>query len=280
MNTKNLFYILITLMFLFLFQSCKKETARPVIQSIELGLDNSKIAYAGGDFHIEAEVEAEAKISTITIEIHPEGEHDDKSSFTVYEEHWEVDSTYTKFSALRNTTFHEHLDVPLDAELGHYHVHFIVTDMDGYQTTYEDEIELKLPDDTEAPVLTVSSSPASGQSFTSGQTIVLSGNVTDNISLGGLYVGLVRVNQNLADADVSAANTITMLHSHDFEGQAAHQFSCSIVVGAGQDNNNPPKTIAGDFAWTSGEYYILVKAKDAIGSNWAFSQKYLLNIEL
>lgn len=280
MNTKNLFYFLSALMFLFLFQSCKKETARPVIQSIELGLNNSKIAYAGGDFHIEAEVEAEAKISTITIEIHPEGEHDDKSSFAINEDHWEVDSIYTKFSGLRNTTFHEHLDVPLDAETGHYHVHFLVTDMDGYQTSFEDEIEVMIPDDSEAPVLTISSSPASGQSFTNGQTILVSGNVTDNLSLGGLYVGLVRVNQNLADADVNAENTITILHSHDFDSQTAHLFSCSIVVGASQDNNTPPKTIGGEFAWTSGQYYILVKAKDAIGSNWTFSQKYLLNIEL
>lgn len=281
MNTNKLFSVLIALMFALMFLSCQKEkeVAKPVVTAFELGLNNSGLAYIGGDIHIEAEVVADGKIHTIQVEIHPEGEHEMKSATTMAA-HWEADTTYTKFSGLKNTTFHEHIEVPMDAETGHYHVHFIVTDMEGNQTTIEEEIELLIPEDNEAPVLTVTSAPDGGQVFSNGQVIRLTGSLTDNLALGGLYVGLVRTNQNLDDPSVDATNTITLLHTHDFNSPASHAFDCSITVGAVNDNNDPPKTIGGDFAWASGAYYILVKSKDAIGSNWVYSQRIPLTISL
>jgi hypothetical protein len=69
-------------------------------------------------------------------------------------------------------------------------------------------------------------------------------------------------------------NTITLLHTHEFDSHTAHNFSASINVGAAQDNNITPKDIAGDIAWQSGNYYIVVKCKDAFGGNWTFSSHY------
>ena len=89
-----------------------------------------------------------------------------------------------------------------------------------------------------------------------------------------MYIGLVREDQNLTDAEVNATNTITILHTHEFDSPDSHNFSASITVGATQDNNITPKDITGDIAWQSANYYIVVKCKDAFGGNWTFSNHY------
>ena len=280
MNTKFFLFAMVFTVGLF-FTSCEKdETApKPEIDLTELGYDNSKIAYAGSDLHIQAEIVAEGKIKTVTVQIHPEGEHD---KGTLHDDEWQVDTTFTEFSGKKNTTFHKHIDVPANAELGHYHFHFSVTDMEGQQTTVETELEVQQPDDTTAPEISISSAPADGAVFETGETITISGSVSDDKALGGMYIGLVRVDQNLTDAEVNAGNTITLLHTHDFDSPTAHDFSASIDVGAAEDNNPDPTDLTGELdggaAWQTAEYYIMVKCKDAFGGNWAFSSHYPIQI--
>jgi len=258
-----------------LFSCEKDESASPLIDDFELGYQDSKKATLGNDLHINAEVVAEAKINTIKVEIHPEEGHDGKGASNPFHEgEWEFDSTYTEFQGLKNTTFHKHVDIPVTADTGTYHFHLIVTDMEGNQTEIEEDLKLEQPDDTEAPEITITQAPASDETFSNGQTITIKGTITDDQMLGGLYIGLVRNSQNLADESVNATNTITMLHTHDFTSPASHTFTASIVTGATQDNNGTPKVITGDIAWQSGNYYILVKSKDAFGGNWAFSRHY------
>lgn len=123
--------------------SCEKTGAKPEIDFHELGYENSKTAEAGDELHMDAEVLAENKIDRIQVILHPEGEEHKKSSKTrLSEGEWEFDSVYTEFSGLKNTEFHKHIEVPPDAEAGHYHFHFSVTDLEGYQTVYEDEVEI------------------------------------------------------------------------------------------------------------------------------------------
>lgn len=151
MNTKD-FLIAISFATGLLYTSCKKNDSpipKPVVNLIELGYQNSKIAYAGTDLHIEAEIVAEGKIDKVAIEIHPESEHNKSTMANLHIGKWEVDTTYTKFSGLKNTAFHEHIDIPVYAETGHYHLHFIVTDMEGNQTIVEEELEVQQPDDDE-----------------------------------------------------------------------------------------------------------------------------------
>jgi len=287
MNTKVLF-IAVALTAGLLFTSCEKNdetNPKPVVTLTELGYENNKTGYAGTDLHIEAEIVAEGKIDKVTIEIHPEGEHEEKSASTVlHDDEWEFETTFTKFSGLKNTTFHEHIDISVHADTGHYHFHFIVTDMDGQQTVVEEELEIKQPDDDEAPGITVSSAPDSGAVFNDGETITISGSVSDDKALGGMYIGLVRAGQDLSDAEVNAKNTITLLHTHDFDSPKAHDFTASIKVGAAEDNNITPKDISGDLdnasAWQSADYYILVKCKDAFGGNKTFSSQYPIEISM
>jgi len=263
-----------------IFYSCEKDVPKPVVNLTELGYENSKTGYAGSDLHIEADIVAEGKIDNVKIEIHPEGDHGKGASATLHEGEWEVDTTYTKFSGLKNTTFHEHIDVPVFAEPGDYHFHFIVTDMEGNQTTVEEELEILIPSDAVAPVITITSAPAANQAFSNGQSVSISGSVSDDKALGGIYIGLVRAGQNLTDVQVNATNTITILHTHDFPNPAAHTFSASIKVGAAKDNNITPKDITGDIAWQSGNYYIVVKCVDAFGGNWTYSSHYPIVINL
>jgi len=282
MKINYLLQVIIVLSVLFV-SSCKKDenVAKPVITLTELGYENEKIAYLGNDLHIEADIIAEGKIQQIAVTIHSEGEHAAKSSLVLFDAGlWEVDTVYSKFSGLKNTTFHEHLEVPFDAEAGHYHFHFTVTDMDGNQTVIEEEIELKVPVDMTAPVLNITSAPENLQAFSNGSIITISGSVSDDMALGGLYIALVRVSQNLTDEQVNSSNTITMLHTHEFDSPQNDNFSSTITIGALIDNDDPQKVIGGAFGWQSGEHYILVKAKDAFGANWINSAHYPVVINM
>jgi len=144
-------FALITVMS-FTFTSCEKdeEAAAPVITIHELGYENTKTVVAGSDLHIDAEILASQKIASIQIIIHSEAEHAaapaQKVSSKISVTEWAVDSIYTRgYDGVKNVDFHEHLEVPVTAELGHYHFHMKVTDMDGNQTIKEDEIEILAP---------------------------------------------------------------------------------------------------------------------------------------
>lgn len=131
--------------------SCDKKES-PKITIHELGYENTKTVKAGSDLHIDAEILAPLKIASIQLIIHSEAEHAVKvpmkaKGLSQDVSEWEVDSIYTKgYVGLKNADFHEHLEVPLSAEPGHYHVHIKVTDSEGNQTVKEDEIEVLSPD--------------------------------------------------------------------------------------------------------------------------------------
>ena len=120
------------------FTSCDNDDddvlpAKPSITLTEVGHDNGKHAHPGHDLHLEADLLAEGLIQRIDIEIHQEGGANKI-----------VEQSYTtgKYIGVRNAEFHEHIDIPADAPLGEYHLHFTVTDKHGQQTTVEDHIEL------------------------------------------------------------------------------------------------------------------------------------------
>ena len=120
------------------FTSCDNDDddvlpAKPSITLTEVGHDNGKHAHPGHDLHLEADLLAEGLIQRIDIEIHQEGGANKI-----------VEQSYTtgKYIDVRNAEFHEHIDIPADAPLGEYHLHFTVTDKHGQQTTVEDHIEL------------------------------------------------------------------------------------------------------------------------------------------
>jgi len=147
--TKKNFLIGIATMGIIIFNACKKENkteiAKPQISLKEVGLNNSKIGYVGSDFHLEADIEAEGKINVVKIEIHPE-----------LTKSWYFDSTYSEFAGLKNAEFHKHIDMPTNiADTGIYHLHFIVSDMNGNQSSVESEIQIKQPTDTTSSIIMI-----------------------------------------------------------------------------------------------------------------------------
>ena len=254
------------------FSSCEEDDnvkAKPTIGELELGIGNSHIAYIGADLHIETEIVAEGLISEIVVEVHAEDGSDNEI---------EVIYDYSD-QTLKNTIFHKHVDIPSEFSVGEYHFHLTVTDKLGNSTTVEDDITLEELEDVEAPVITITSAPANGQSFDADETISISGKISDNFALEGMLVALVYEDDNIADADVSGSNlnVIVMLHTHDFEDPDEISFTASIDVGAEYDNNMTPAAIQDDNEWKSGNYYILVKCKDA-KLNGATSERYPIEI--
>lgn len=261
-----------------LVTSCDKdEVTAPVITDVQIGSANSLKAYPGGDLHVEANILAEGKIAGIRVLIHEEGEHEKGASTVLHTDEWEYDSTYTEsYANLRNATFHEHIEIPSDAEAGEYHFHLYVTDQEGNQTLFEEELEVAAPAaDGLKPTVAVTAAPAPNVSFARDGVISISGKITDVQGLAGVYIGLVKESQQLADSDVGSANTISLLHIHDFEDPKSYSFSASIKVGATKDNDLSPKTID----WTSGSYYIVVKSSGVDGEV-GFSGHYPITLNI
>ena len=140
---KQFYLIAVVIIAGLVLNSCKKdeeETARPVINLLELGdgdsHGNDHTAKVGGECHIEAEITAEGTISLVTVKIH----HEDGHGKGILDGEWELDTTYTKFSGLKNATFHEHVEIDSTAEAGDYHFDMIVIDQEGYSTSVEAEL--------------------------------------------------------------------------------------------------------------------------------------------
>ena len=109
------------------------KAAAPVVTLTEVGHDNSYHATPGDDLHLEADIVAEGLINAIHVELllKQGGEY-------------EIEKSYTdgKYIGVRNTEFHEHIDIPADAPAGEYHLHFSVTDREGQQTTATAHVDI------------------------------------------------------------------------------------------------------------------------------------------
>jgi len=126
------------------FTSCSSDDdeplpAKPTVTLTEVGYDNSLHCHPGHDLHLEATVLAEGLIKSINVEIHQK----EGGTFTIEQAYNEG-----KYIGVRNTEFHEHIDIPATAPLGAYHLHFTVTDQKGQQTTAESNLTL-IEDDGE-----------------------------------------------------------------------------------------------------------------------------------
>jgi hypothetical protein len=138
---KNFIYMSLAMAFAcvlsFGFTSCSNDdddiVAKPTVTLTEVGHGNGKHAHPGHDLHLEADIVANGLIQRIDIEIHQEEG-----------ENFEIKKSFTtgKYIGVKNTEFHEHIDIPANAPLGEYHLHLTVTDQKGQQTRVESELEL------------------------------------------------------------------------------------------------------------------------------------------
>ena len=134
---KNIFkYIIMAVVSVNLLFACNddnKEDSYPVINLTEVGHDNSFTAKQGDDLHLEAEITAENLIKVIDINIFASN-----NTNAVIHEFF----TQGKYIGVKNTEFHEHIDIPSDIPLGKYRLQFSVTDMKGHNSVKEVEINI------------------------------------------------------------------------------------------------------------------------------------------
>lgn len=149
---KNFIKLSIISLFAFLlFISCEKEdtidkTTPPEITDLTAGThDGSTTIKRGGEFGVDfnARVLNDGRLDKYHIEI-----HDHPTSGKVEDEYKIIDSTFTDiatFKGTKNSHVHQHITVPLEANLGKYHVVVVVFDEYGNTANTEDidtEIEI------------------------------------------------------------------------------------------------------------------------------------------
>ncbi|EDM44144.1 hypothetical protein SCB49_11152 [unidentified eubacterium SCB49] len=114
----------------------------PEIISFEFGEGAShttdQVGYKGTDLHVEAEINAEAVVSSITLSIHshdlPLGDDEVDWDFTQTFE----DADYQVI----NPEFHEHVDIPENIPAGEYHIELLVIDELGNSTEIDGHLEV------------------------------------------------------------------------------------------------------------------------------------------
>ena len=128
--------------FCFILSSCDNNdepspsVPLPISTLAEVGEENCKEATAGADLHLEGDVSAEGLIARIDVTVASEA-----GSLIVVKKSW----TDGKYIGVRNTTFHEHLDIPANTKAGNYKVTFVVTDKLGQSSTFISELKIVAP---------------------------------------------------------------------------------------------------------------------------------------
>lgn len=133
-----------------LLHSCSNDDENPAltapkISNFEYGQGSAhsddRVAYRGSDIHLEAEILAEATVSSITVSIHA---HDLTAGEGEVE--WDFEQTYIDAGYLViNPTFHEHIDIPSNVATGEYHIVLTVTDASGNSTESEGHLQILAP---------------------------------------------------------------------------------------------------------------------------------------
>jgi len=119
--------------------SCGKKTAAPEILNLSATNhdDNTTIIARGGTISVnfEAVTKSKDKLDYYHIEI-----HDHPASGLLEDEYKIIDDSFKNkatFKGLKNANVHEHIIVPMDANLGKYHV--VVTVVDEYGNSADTE---------------------------------------------------------------------------------------------------------------------------------------------
>ncbi len=131
---------ILTLVMIVACVSCGKKEAAPEIKNLTAVNhdDNTTIIPRGGTISVnfEAESMSKDKLDYYHIEI-----HDHPASGLLEDEYKIIDDSFENeatFKGLKNANVHEHIVVPMDANLGKYHVVITVVDEYGNSADTED----------------------------------------------------------------------------------------------------------------------------------------------
>ena len=97
------------------------------------GAVGSSHAHAGAELHVEGAITSVHAIGTILVEIHNEADATAP----------EIEKAFTNYAGQTTANFHEHIAIPANQPVGHYHFHITVTDDEGNSKTAEYELEIE-----------------------------------------------------------------------------------------------------------------------------------------
>jgi len=266
-----------------IFVACKKdrpegELPAPSIANLEIGSGNNGQGIIGRDFHLDMDVTAGDKISTVQVLIRQ------KQGIT-YPAEWSFELTWTEFKGTRNTNVHKHFTIPKEAPAGAYD--FIIKISDENGTVLEEMHAINL--------VTAESLPVNPQMY----SLML-----EKMDKGFVYIlnrgfmldddkGYVKNEKLKAYVDISKVKGEGVMYTFLVKKSAGHlpesvdkiDFSKVIVtdsrehtgmtavntftnyvdlpnhspkeflIGTSLDNRVPASAISGEKAWMNGEYY-------------------------
>jgi len=281
MKTFKYFSVLLFSVWVLLATSCKRDeadTEAPVI-SVS-GPEADEVLFIGSEIHFEVDFSDNTELKSYKVDIHSNFDGHSHKGGLADSVAWSFQKSWNFDAGQRNAHVHHHeIAIPTEFEgkaisQGDYHFMIYCTDASGNETWTAVAVQIMKSTDAVAPEFSSIVAPTENEVFTNGETITISGTVSDNELLDGLFIAIMPAGSENAQADPTNALAV-MLHEHDaVHEQQSFNFSASITVGQAQDNNTTPK----DVVWAPGNYFIVVKAPDVSG-NVGFSEHYPIVIQ-
>lgn len=252
------------------------------IENIEIGSGNNGIGVIGRDFHLDMDITAATRISSVQVSIK-------QRAGETYVKSWSFDITWDEFKGTKNTNVHKHFDIEKEAPEGVYD--FIIRVVDENGTVKEETHSLELVNPESLPVnpelyslmlekigkgylyiLNRGFMIPDDKGYEKGDTLRSMVDIRNVKGDGILYTVLIKKSaghlpETAKDIDFSKVIVADVREHKDMaaldyftnylklEGQTDHTPQ-KLVIGDNHDNNLPDRnTIQGDKAWANGTYY-------------------------
>jgi len=273
----------ILLLFLFtgILAACKDDNepvpTMPTASNIEIGYANNKQAIRGRDFHLNADVIAGDKISSVLVKILP------KTGQT-YSSDWKMELAWEEFKGTKNTNVHKHFTIPAQAPEGKYDFVFIVNDQNGSKLEIKEDFVIidaaNMPVDplidrdifsrNDTIIYYMNTYVENPLVFKKGDQFTARTQVKQIQGDGILYTALIKRKLNyfpetVGQLDMSKAIIIAKTQ-HTGLGPASSVSTLKNVNGAwggdaiviGDSKDVLGNAISGDKAWESGAYNLVI----------------------
>ena len=110
--------------------------AKPILNVVEIGIENNKTGLAGSDIHTEGDITAPGKVKTFSITVY------DKAGSVAGEKLFDAKNPETYVGSI-NPHFHIHIPLKSDAAAGEGKIEITVTDQEGQTAEFTETITIK-----------------------------------------------------------------------------------------------------------------------------------------
>ena len=261
-----------------IFSACKKDEetasplpAMPVIENMEIGLNNSGIGVIDRDFHFEADVVAGDKIDVVELRIL-------QKAGETYSKSWKHEISWTQYKGAKNTNIHKHFLIPADAAEGKYDFIIMVKDENGAVLEVKKEVQLytaaNMPAD---PMLTIFSifkngefvyrdenaTDLAGLKFKNGDTIQSQVTISNVKGDGQMYLLMINKKEQHHPETIKAIDlTKVAVYDRLEHKSAAAAFDFSNVIFDPQtftfERDMPTLVIGEKGNWAAGDYEFVI----------------------